>query len=83
MNKFEAYFVLPSRNNFKFNRMYSKTDKQPGIKCDQVGTFSVPKSHSRYPERLRRIKYYDSETEVEFVFFDKQFKITATEIALL
>ena len=83
INKLEAYFVLRARDNLKFNRMYSKADKQPGVKCDQVGTFSFPKSHSRYPEKLRRIKYYDRETEVEFVFLTNNFELTATEIAVL
>jgi len=83
INKLEAYFVLRARDNLKFNRMYSKEDKQPGVKCDQIGTFSVLRSHSRYPEKIRRIKYFDSETEVEFVFLTNNFELTATEIAIL
>lgn len=84
INKFKAYFVLRARDNLKFNRMYSnKADKQTGVKCDQIGTFAVPKSHSRYPEKLRRIKYYDSETNVGFVFLTNNFELTATEIAVL
>lgn len=84
INKLEAYFVLRARDNLKFNRMYSnKADKQTGVKCDQIGTFAVPKSHSRYPEKLLRIKYYDSETNVGFVFLTNNFELTATEIAVL
>jgi Transposase DDE domain/Domain of unknown function (DUF4372) len=84
IHKLEAYFVLRAKDNLKFNRMYSnKAVKQTGVKCDQIGVFVVSKSYSRYPEKLRRIKYYDSETDVEFVFLTNNFKLTASEIAVL
>jgi hypothetical protein len=84
IHKIEAYFVLRARDNLKFNRMYSKkVDKETGVKCDQVGTFTNQKSFSRYPEKLRRIKYYDSETNVEFVFLTNNFELSAIEIAIL
>ena len=80
----EAYFVLRARNNLQFNRMYSnKVDKEAGVKCDQIGTFTNQKSYDRYPEKLRRIKYYDSETNVEFVFLTNNFELSAFEIAIL
>ncbi len=84
IHKIEAYFVLRARDNLKFNRMYSKTvDKETGVKCDQIGTFTNQKSFGRYPEKLRRIKYYDSETKVEFVFLTNNFELSAIEIAIL
>ena len=82
INKLEAFFVLRARDNLNFDRRYSKkVDKQTGVKYDQIGVFAAPRSHSRYPEKIRRIKYYDSETEVEFVFLTNNFELTATEIA--
>ena len=84
INKLEAYFVLRARDNLNFDRRYSqKVDKQSGVKYDQIGVFAAPRSRSRYPEKIRRIKYYDSETEVEFVFLTNNFELTATEIAVL
>lgn len=80
----EAYFVLRARDNLKFNRIYSgKADKVKGIKYDQIGTFSNQTSFNRYPEKLRRIKYYDAETNVEFVFLTNNFELSAIEIAIL
>jgi hypothetical protein len=80
----EAYFVLRAKDNLKFNRMYSrKVDKDVGVKCDQIGTFTNQKSFSRYPQKLRRIKYYDSLTDVEFVFLTNNFELSAIEIAIL
>ena len=84
IDKLEAYFVVRARDNLQFNRMYSKnTNNQVGVKCDQIGTFVVYRSHVRYPKKLRRIKYYDSDTDVEFVFLTNNFELTATEIATL
>ena len=80
----EAYFVLRARDNLRFNRMYSqKVDKDAGVKCDQIGTFTNKKSFSHYPKKLRRIKYYDSLTDVEFVFLTNNFELSALEIAIL
>jgi len=80
----EAYFVLRAKDRLGFNRIYSrKADKLIGIKYDQIGVFAVARSFSRYPEKIRRIKYYDSETEVEFVFLTNNFELTAIEIAIL
>ncbi len=84
IHKLEAYFVLRARDNLKFNRMYSdKVEKDKGVKCDQVGTFSNQTSFNRYPEKLRRIKYYDKETNVEFVFLTNNLELSALEIATL
>ena len=84
IHKLEAYFVLRARDNLNFDRRYSKkVEKQFGVKYDQIGVFAAPRSRSRYPEKIRRIKYYDSETEVEFVFLTNNFELTATEIAVL
>jgi hypothetical protein len=64
--------------------MYSnKVDKEAGVKCDQIGIFTNQKSYERYPEKLRRIKYYDRETNVEFVFLTNNLELSAFEIAIL
>ena len=80
----EANFVVRARDKLGFNRIYSrKADKQTGVKYDQIGVFAVARSFGRYPEKIRRIKYYDTETEVEFVFLTNNFELTAIEIATL
>jgi len=84
IQKHEAFFVLRARDNLKFKRIYSKkVDKKAGVKYDQIGTFNNQKSFSRYPEKLRCIKYFDIETNVEFVFLTNNFELSAFEIAIL
>lgn len=58
-----AFFVARAKGNLQFNRMYSrKHDKSTGIKYDQsvmLTGFYVSKD---YPEKLRKIKFFDEET---------------------
>jgi len=41
------------------------------------------KSPRHYPEKLRRIKYYDQELKRTFVFITNNFQLSASDIALL
>jgi len=79
-----AYFVTRAKNNMRFRRMYSNpVDKSIGLKYDQIGKLEVyyPKKH--YPDKLRRVKYFDKESNKEFVFLTNNFSLDAIEIALL
>ena len=67
-----------------FERMYSaKVDKSTGVKCDQtiklIG-FYVSKD---YPEKLRRIKFYDIERDKTLIFLTNNFELSALEISML
>jgi len=59
------------------------TDKANGVKYDQIGRLEGHYSKKDYPEKLRRIKYYDNGTGKEFVFLTNNTDLDATEIALL
>lgn len=80
----EAYFVVRAKTNFRFRRLYShKCDKSKGVRCDQTIMLVGYYAKRDYPEKLRRIKYYDAETDILFVFLTNNFELTALEIALL
>ena len=79
-----AYFVIRAKSNLKFNRMYSnKVDKTTGVQCDQVGKLSGFYVSKQYPDKLRRVKFYDEETKRTFVFLTNNFQLSAVHIALL
>jgi hypothetical protein len=79
-----AYFVIRAKSNIKFKRMYSlKIDKSTGVKCDQIGKLTGFYVSKDYPEKLRRVKFYDDETKRTFVFITNNFELTANQIALL
>jgi hypothetical protein len=57
-----SFFVTRVKSNFKFRRLYSlPVDRDIGVICDQLVELTVFYSHQGYPERLRRIRYRDSE----------------------
>ena len=79
-----AYFVIRAKSNLKFNRMYSnKVDKTTGVQCDQVGKLSGFYVSKQYPDKMRRVKFYDEETKRIFVFLTNNFELSAVHIALL
>jgi hypothetical protein len=79
-----AYFVIRAKSNLKFNRMYSnKVDKTKGVLCDQIGKLSGFYVSKQYPDKLRRVKYYDEETKRTFVYLTNNFELSALQIALL
>ncbi|MFN0189398.1 MAG: IS4 family transposase [Bacteroidia bacterium] len=84
INQQQAYFITRAKINMKCRRVYSaKADKTTGVLFDQ--TIQLIKHHAlkEYPEKLRRIKYYDTETNKKFVFLTNNFDLTALQIALL
>lgn len=80
----KAYFVIRAKSNLKFERMYSqKVDKTTGVMCDQIGKLTGFYSSKEYPLKIRRVKYFDEETNRVFVYLTNNMNITAPEVALL
>jgi hypothetical protein len=80
----KAYFVTRAKSNMRFRRMYSrKVDKTTGIKYDQIGKLAGVYSQKYYPEKLRKIKFYDAENQREFIFITNNMTVEATEITEL
>ena len=79
-----AYFVIRAKINLQFRRIYStKTDKSTGVIYDQIGKLTSKKALENYPNNIRKIKYYDQETDKIFIFITNNFDLTALQIALL
>jgi len=79
-----AFFVTRAKDNFSFRRLYSHpVDKSTGVRCDQTVVLKGYQAHKDYPERLRRIKYYDEEADQMYVFITNNFTLDASVIALL
>ena len=79
-----AFFVIRSKTNFKFRRLYSHpVDKSTGILSDQTIMLTIFYSAEGYPEKLRRIRYYDVETDKHLCFLTNNFLLPALTIAQL
>lgn len=84
LNLNNAYFVTRAKSNMKFRRIYSHNiDKSTGLICDQTILLTNYYSAKDYPDKLRRIKYFDSEKNKRFVFITNNFTLPAITIAKL
>ena len=77
-----SFFIIRAKKNTKWKRVYSnKVDKSIGIRCDQIIRLIGYYTPKDYPEKLRRIKYYDSEQKKYYVFLTNNFKLEAKMMA--
>jgi len=84
MHQSGAFFVTRAKKRFDCRRLYSHTvDKNSGLQCDQVVTLNNPIPKRGYPERLRRVRYYDMASQKRFVFLTNNFLLPALTITQL
>jgi len=84
LNQCMAFFIIRSKRNTKFRRIYSRIiDKSTGLRCDQSIVLTGTKTQKRYPEKIRRIKYFDAGTDKRFSFLTNNFVVPAFVISEL
>ena len=77
-------FVTRAKTNFDYRRIaYRQVDKATGLRSDQTIRLSGYYASQDYPAALRRIGYYDTETNKKFVFLTNNFLLEALTIARL
>jgi Domain of unknown function (DUF4372)/Transposase DDE domain len=77
-----SFFVTRAKSNFKFDRIYShEVDRTTGVICDQTINLSGFYQSKDYPDKLRRIKYYDKQTDKRLVFLTNNFQLNTLLIA--
>lgn len=78
----ESFFIIRAKGSLSFKRIYShKVDRSTGLRCDQTIKLNHFYSRKHYPEKLRRIKYYDKETDKYYIYLTNNFNITAQTVA--
>jgi len=79
-----AFFVTRTKNNFRFRRLYSRpVDKSTGVQSDQIIVLEGFYSHKAYPDKLRRIRYFDTDQNKRLIFLTNNFTLPALTIAKL
>ncbi len=79
-----AFYVIRAKNNFRFKRLYSRpVDKSTGVQSDQIIVLEGFYSHKAYPDKLRRIRYFDAEQNKRLIFLTNNFMLPALSIAEL
>jgi hypothetical protein len=79
-----AFFATRSKNNLHFKRLYSHAvDKSSGLQCDQTIVLMNFYAKKDYPEKLRRIRFFDDTKNKRLVFLTNNFSLPAMTIAEL
>jgi hypothetical protein len=79
-----AFFVTRARKRFDCQRLYSApVDRASGIMCDQIVTLSNPVPRAGYPDKLRRIRYFDPQQERRLIFLTNNFTLPPLTVAQL
>jgi hypothetical protein len=79
-----AFFVTRARKRFDCQRLYSSpVDRSTGIICDQIVTLSNPVPRAGFPDKLRRIRFFDPQQERRLVFLTNNFTLPPLTVAQL
>lgn len=77
-----AFFVVRTKENVLLQRRYSHpVHKSTGVRSDQTVILTAIKSAEAYPDPLRRVSYYDAETDKRLKFLTNNFVLPALTIA--
>jgi hypothetical protein len=81
----KAFFVIRPKKNVALRRFSSQpVDKSSGVISDQIVMSRGSPGHKlRYPEKLRRVRYFDPTTERYFIYLTNNFDLPAATIASL
>jgi len=84
LSQASAFFVTRGKSNLKCRRVYSHpVDRSTGLICDQTVMLTGFYQAKDYQNKLRRVKYYDSETDKTLVFLTNNFTLSPLTIARL
>jgi hypothetical protein len=77
-----AFFVTRADQNTRYRRRSCRwVDRSTGLRSDQTILLTGPMSSRRYPDRLRRIHYFDAEQDLRLIFLTNNFQLAALTIA--
>jgi hypothetical protein len=79
-----AYFVIRPRKTLQFKRLYSvQVDKSTGVRSDQIGQLKYFYSRKGYPDKIRKIRFYDVEQKRTLIFLTNNLLVPSDQIAAL
>ncbi len=78
-----AYFVIRAKKNLLFKAMSWKRRLPENVLSDSIGYLDGAKAPYDYPDKIRRVVYWDSEQKRKFTFLTNALDINALEVANL
>lgn len=79
-----AWFVVRARARMRYCRLHSTpVDRSSGLRSDQMISLTAFYASKDYPEKLRRVRFYDVKEKRALVFLSNHFGLPAFIIAQL
>ena len=80
----QSFFVTLAKSNMEYRRISSSpVDKSTGLRSDQIIMLTGINTSKEYPEKIRRIHYYDSDQDLRLIFLTNNMTLPALTIAKL
>jgi hypothetical protein len=83
LNESELFFVSRMKNDANIFVVGQHKDKkmEPGVLFDEIVIFGDYNAMKKYPEKLRRVWYWDNDTKKLYIYLTNNFELTAGQIA--
>ena len=79
-----AWFVVRAKKSLSYCRLYSQpVDINTGLRSDQIISLRAFYAAKDYPDKLRRVRFYDAEHNRALVFLTNHFGLPALTVAQL
>jgi hypothetical protein len=79
-----AWFVVRAKKSLSYCRQHSQpVDPATGLRSDQIITLQGFYAAKKYPDRLRRVRFYDVEHQRSLVFLTNHFRLPALTVSRL
>ena len=76
-----AFFVTRAKDNLRFSRQRSlPVDYPSGLRSDQIGKPTLAKAREAFPDLLRKVRYFDAETQRDLIFLTNHLAIPALTV---
>jgi hypothetical protein len=80
----QAFFVIRAKSNLQCRRLYSQpVDKRTDLVSDQTVVLKGFYSNSAFPDKLRRVRFYDRENDRYLTFLSNNFILPPLTVAML
>jgi hypothetical protein len=84
ITKHTAYFVIRAKKNIQFHcSQINDVNEKNGVMSDQIGNLTGFYIAKDYPDELRKVVYYDKDTNRTFVYLTNNMELIPEQIALL
>jgi hypothetical protein len=79
-----AWFVVRAKKSLRYCRLHSQpVDTNAGLRSDQTISLQAFYAAKKYPDKLRRVRFYDTEHQRGLVFLTNHFGLPALTVAQL